>query len=87
VAAPQTHGKQRLHLRYRKRSSGRYPLVGVATANPILVYGLLTALIAGVYAGAVLVPEQVFGGMRGDPPTWMRSPPTDPTTGIVANAR
>jgi hypothetical protein len=61
--------------------SGRYPLVDAATANPTLVYELLTALIAGVYAGAVLVPEQVFGGMRGDPPTWMRSPPLDPTTG------
>jgi hypothetical protein len=61
--------------------SGWYPLVGAATANPTLIYGLLTVLLAGVYAGAVLVPEQVFGGMRGDPPTWMRSPPTGPTTG------
>jgi hypothetical protein len=38
--------------------------------NRTLVYGLLTALLAGVYAGAVLVLGQVFGGMGGDPPSW-----------------
>jgi hypothetical protein len=38
--------------------------------NRTLVYGLLTALLAGVYAGAVLVLEQVFGGFRAEPPTW-----------------
>jgi hypothetical protein len=38
--------------------------------NRTLVYGLLTALLAGVYAGAVLVLGQVFGGVRGDPPSW-----------------
>ena len=36
-----------------------------------LVYGLLTALLAGVYAGAVLVLGQVFGGVGGDPPSWV----------------
>jgi hypothetical protein len=35
-----------------------------------LVYGLLTALLASVYAGAVLVLGQVFGGVTGDPPSW-----------------
>jgi hypothetical protein len=38
--------------------------------NRTLVYGLLTALLAGVYAGAVLVLGQVFGGVTGDPPSW-----------------
>jgi hypothetical protein len=33
--------------------------------NRTLVYGLLTALLAGVYAGAVLVLGQVFGGVGG----------------------
>jgi hypothetical protein len=38
--------------------------------NRTLVYGLLTALLGGVYAGAVLVLGQVFGGMGRDPPSW-----------------
>jgi hypothetical protein len=38
--------------------------------NRTLVYGLLTALLAGVYAGAVLVLGQAFGGVRKDPPSW-----------------
>jgi hypothetical protein len=38
--------------------------------NRTLVYGLLTALLAGVYAGAVLVLGQVFGGVTRDPPSW-----------------
>jgi hypothetical protein len=38
--------------------------------NRTLVYGLLTALLAGVYAGAVLVLGQVFGGVGKDPPNW-----------------
>jgi hypothetical protein len=39
--------------------------------NRTLVYGLLTALLAGVYAGAVLVLGQLFGGVSGDPPSWV----------------
>jgi hypothetical protein len=39
--------------------------------NRTLVYGLLTALLAGVYAGAVLVLGQLFGGMTRDPPSWV----------------
>jgi hypothetical protein len=38
--------------------------------NRTLVYGLLTALLAGVYASAVLVLGQAFGGVGRDPPSW-----------------
>ena len=38
--------------------------------NRTLVYGLLTALLAGVYAGVVLVLGQLFGGVGSDPPSW-----------------
>jgi hypothetical protein len=38
--------------------------------NRTLVYGLLTAVLAGVYAGAVLVLGQVFGGVGRDPSSW-----------------
>jgi hypothetical protein len=39
--------------------------------NRTLVYGLLTALLAGLYSVVVLVLGQVFGGIRGDPPSWV----------------
>jgi hypothetical protein len=38
--------------------------------NRTLVYGLLTALLAVVYAGIVLVLGQLFGGVAGNPPSW-----------------
>jgi hypothetical protein len=38
--------------------------------NRTLVYGLLTALLAGIYAAVVLVLGQVFGGLGKDPPSW-----------------
>jgi hypothetical protein len=38
--------------------------------NRTLVYGLLTALLAAVYAGLVLVLGQLFGGLGAEPPTW-----------------
>jgi hypothetical protein len=38
--------------------------------NRTLVYGLLTALLGGVYAGTVLVLGQVFGGIGGQLPSW-----------------
>ena len=38
--------------------------------NRTLVYGSLTAILGLGYAGAVLVLGQVFGGMRGNPPSW-----------------
>jgi FtsH-binding integral membrane protein len=39
--------------------------------NRTLVYGLLTALLAGVYAGVVLVLGQLFGGISAEPPSWV----------------
>jgi hypothetical protein len=38
--------------------------------NRTLVYGLLTALLATVYAGVVLVLGQLFGGLGAEPPSW-----------------
>jgi hypothetical protein len=38
--------------------------------NRTIVYGLLTVLLAGVYAGAVIVLGQVFGGLGDEPPSW-----------------
>jgi hypothetical protein len=38
--------------------------------NRTLVYGSLTAILGLGYAGAVLVLGQVFGGVRGNPPSW-----------------
>jgi len=38
--------------------------------NRTLVYGLLTALLATVYAGVVLVLAQLFGGLGAEPPSW-----------------
>jgi hypothetical protein len=39
--------------------------------NRTLVYGLLTALLGGVYAGVVLVLGQLFGGIADKPPSWV----------------
>jgi hypothetical protein len=38
--------------------------------NRTVVYGLLTALLAGVYAGTVLVLGQLFGDLGDQPPSW-----------------
>ena len=38
--------------------------------NRTLVYGLLTALLAGVYAAVVLVLGQLFGELGDQPPSW-----------------
>jgi hypothetical protein len=38
--------------------------------NRTLVYGLLTALLGGVYAGVVLILGQLFGGIGTEPPSW-----------------
>jgi hypothetical protein len=38
--------------------------------NRTLVYGLLTALLGSIYAAAVLVLGQVFGGVASNPPSW-----------------
>jgi uncharacterized membrane protein YbhN (UPF0104 family) len=39
--------------------------------NRTLVYGLVTALLGGVYASVVLVLGQVFGGVADNPPSWV----------------
>jgi hypothetical protein len=39
--------------------------------NRTLVYGLLTAVLGGGYAGALLVLGQLFGGVTSDPPSWV----------------
>ena len=39
--------------------------------NRTLVYGLLTASLGLGYAGAVLVLGHLFGGIRGEPPSWV----------------
>jgi hypothetical protein len=38
--------------------------------NRTLVYGLLTAVLGGLYASVVLALGQVFGGIGGEPPSW-----------------
>jgi len=38
--------------------------------NRTLVYGLLTALLVTVYAGAALMLGQLFGGLGDEPPSW-----------------
>jgi len=38
--------------------------------NRTLVFGVLTAVLGMVYAGAVLVLGQLFGGLGGEPPSW-----------------
>jgi hypothetical protein len=51
---------------------GRYRLYEIdRLINRTLVYGLLTALLGGVYAGVVLVLGQLFGGIGGEPPSWV----------------
>jgi hypothetical protein len=39
--------------------------------NRTLVYGLVTAVLAGVYAAVVLIFGQVFGGIGDHPPNWV----------------
>jgi hypothetical protein len=39
--------------------------------NRTLVYGLLTALLGGVYTATVLILGQAFGGVGRDPPNWV----------------
>jgi hypothetical protein len=39
--------------------------------NRTAVYGVLTALLAGIYVAVVLVLGQLFGGLGGEPPSWV----------------
>jgi hypothetical protein len=38
--------------------------------NRTVVYGVLTVLLAGVYAGLVLILGELFGGLGAQPPSW-----------------
>jgi hypothetical protein len=55
--------------------------------NRTLVYGLLTALLALVYAGAVLVLGQLFGGIGSEPPSWAVAGATLAVTALFQPAR
>jgi hypothetical protein len=52
-----------------------------------LVYGLLTASLGLLYATAVLVLGQVFGGVGGDPPSWAVAGATLAVAGLFQPAR
>jgi hypothetical protein len=39
--------------------------------NRTLVYGLLTAILGGLYAAIVLVLGRLFGGIGAEPPSWV----------------
>jgi hypothetical protein len=66
----------------------RYRLYDVdRLINRTLVYGLLTALLAGVYSVAVLVLGQVFGGVGGDPPSWVVAGATLAVAAVFQPAR
>jgi hypothetical protein len=50
----------------------RYRLYAIdRIVNRTLVYGLLTAVLASVYAALVLVLGHLFGRIGGQPPTWV----------------
>ena len=55
--------------------------------NRTLVYGLLTALLAGVYAGVVLVLGQLFGGISAKPPSWAVAGATLAVAALIQPAR
>jgi hypothetical protein len=55
--------------------------------NRTLVYGLLTALLAGVYAGIVLTLGQLFGGVTSDPPSWAVAGATLAVAALFQSAR
>jgi hypothetical protein len=80
-----------LLLRFRRaRGEQRQQLLWVMfrrRAVPDQLYGLLTALLAAVYAGLVLVLGQVFGGVAKDPPSWVVAGATLAVTALFQPAR
>jgi hypothetical protein len=55
--------------------------------NRTLVYGLLTALLVGIYSGSVLVLGQAFGTVGKDPPTWVIAAATLAVAALFQPAR
>ena len=55
--------------------------------NRTLVYGLLTALLAGVYAGLVLGLGQLFGGIGTKTPSWVVATATVAVAALFQPAR
>jgi hypothetical protein len=55
--------------------------------NRTLVYGLLTALLAGIYTGGVLILGQVFGRVGRDPPSWVVAAATLTVAALFQPAR
>jgi hypothetical protein len=55
--------------------------------NRTLVYGLLTVVLGLVYAGAVLILGQVFGGVTQDPPSWVVAAATLAVAALFQPAR
>jgi hypothetical protein len=55
--------------------------------NRTLVYGLLTALLAGVYGGLVLALGQLSGGLGGRTPSWAVAGATLAVAGLFQPAR
>lgn len=55
--------------------------------NRTLVYGLLTALLGGIYAGVVLVLGQLLGGLGGEPPSWVIAAATLAVAALFQPAR
>jgi hypothetical protein len=55
--------------------------------NRTVVYGLVTALLGAAYAGVVLVLGQVFGGVTGEPPSWVIAAATLAAAALFRPAR
>jgi hypothetical protein len=55
--------------------------------NRTLVYGLLTAMLAAVYAAVVLALGQLFGGIGTEPPSWAVAGATLGVAGLFQPAR
>ena len=55
--------------------------------NRTVVYGLVTVLLAGVYAGLVLALGQLSGGVAGDPPSWVVAGATLAVAALFGPAR